>query len=84
MPEQDKPKPKITPIDWFILDTMQPAIEITEELEGTLVHYATQYLKMGKRLSWEEFSNLGEVSRKAFEEAADMLRIESAFAGKAQ
>lgn len=66
-------------IDWFMADVLSVEIEVNEEVLKGLVLSAIQFLKANPGgMPWEKWSLLSDVSRVAFSEAAEQLRVRNA------
>lgn len=61
-------------IDWFIADVAEVEVQVTEELIGSMISTAMQYLRVNGNVPWEKWSLLSTTSRMAFEAAAEQLK----------
>lgn len=65
-------------VDWFMAGMCEPAGDVPPEKMAELSRVAEDYLRVGKGLSWAEWTALGPQSQAAFLHAANRLWTERA------
>jgi hypothetical protein len=65
-------------VDWFVAGSCEMASDVPLDKMAELSRLAEDYLRVGRGLSWAEWTALGIQSRAAFLDAANRLQVERA------
>lgn len=69
-------------VDWFIADVANATVEVTDELVDAMMLRATEYLLANGSVPWDRWAMLDPLSRAAFVEAAEAIRVRRALEAK--